>query len=186
MWLRSLTAATTIGAGVIDTMDPAFSVVLPDDTYEARALDDFIEIGGTSGNSLMVFKNPQPFVDACSTEEERVPYQPGAAAFVEAFRNNDAFEVSGATPITVDGHPGLHVTIGGKANYARCPGQALYEYTPRDCLCHFVVDQGAADSMYLVEVGPDTFMFIISPLGSVESEQPIIDSIRIPVDLPTQ
>ena len=186
MWLRSLAAATTVGAGVIDTMDPDFSVTLPDDTYEARTLDDFFEIGGSNGNSLMVFKNPQPFVDACSTEEERVPYQPGAAAFVEAFRNNDAFDVSEATPITVDGNPGLHVTIGGKANYARCPGQELYEYTPKDCLCHFVVGQGFADSMYLVEVGSDTFMFIISPLGSVESEQPIIDSIRIPVELPTQ
>src|SRR4029079_5268311 len=111
----------------------------------------------------MVFKNPQAFVDACSTDEERVPWQPGAAAFVEAFRNNDAFEVSEATPLKVDGHDALKVTISGKANYARCPDQELYESTPKECGCHFVVGPGGADTMFLVDVGGDTFMFIVSP-----------------------
>ncbi len=40
--------------------------------------------------------------------------------------------------------------------------------------------------MYLVDVGEDTFMFIISPLGSTEAEKPIIDSIRIPADIPAE
>lgn len=184
-WARSLGHATTAGAGVIDSMEPNFKITLPDDSYQARTLDDFIEIGGSSGFSLMAFKNPQPFVDACSTDEKRVPYTPGAAAFIAAFRANEAFEVSAANLLKIDGHDAVHVTIGGKANYARCPGQELYEYTPKACGCHFIVGQGDADSMYLVDVGGDTFMFIVSPFGSA-SELDAINSIRIPFTLPTQ
>jgi hypothetical protein len=184
-WVRSLADATTVGSGAVLTTDPAFAVTLPDDEYQARTtLKDFVEIAGVNG-SLMVFKNPQPFVDACSREEERVPYQPGAAAFVEAFRNNDAFEVSEATPLTVAGHRALKVTITGKANYARCPDQELYQYTPKECGCHFIVGPGGSDTMYLVEVGPDTFMFIVSPYGNWAEPQ-IIDSIQIPFQLPVQ
>lgn len=185
-WGRSLTASSNVGAGYVTTMEPTFKVVLPDGAFQARTLDDFIEIADPNGAALMVIKNPQAFVDACSTAEERVPYVPGAAAFVEAFRGNDAFEVGEATALTIDGHDALHVVIGGKADYARCPGRDLYEYTPKSCECHFVVGQGASDSMYLVDVGSDTFMFIISPQGSTESEKPIVDSIRIPASIPTQ
>ena len=77
-----------------------------------------------------------------------------------------------------------HAAVGGKANYARCPGQALYEYTPKNCVCHFIVGQGGADSMYLVEVGADTYLFIVSPIG-LATERQIIDSIQIPFQLPS-
>jgi hypothetical protein len=184
-WARSLGDSSLVGAGVVDAIEPAFKVALPDDSYETRTLTDFVEIGGTNG-SLMVFKNPQAFVDACSTDQERVPWQPGAAAFIDAFRANDAFEVSESTPLTISGHDAVHVQIGGKADYARCPGQELYEYTPKDCDCHFVVGQGYADSMYLVDVDGDTFMFIISPLGTPESERPIVESIEIPYEIPAR
>jgi hypothetical protein len=50
--------------------------------------------------------------------------------------------------------------------------------------CAFTVGQGDHDNMYLVEVGKYTFQLIISPPGSVESERPIIDLIRIPATLP--
>ncbi|HEV7809545.1 MAG TPA: hypothetical protein VGO64_03010 [Candidatus Limnocylindrales bacterium] len=183
-WVRSLVGPTSIGAGVVNTMSAAFKVVLPDKPYDTRTLDDFVEIAAPDGFSLMVFKNPQPFVDACSTAEERVAYKPGGAAFVDAFRHNDAFTVSESIPVMVDGHDAIHVTIGGKANYARCPGHELYEYTPKACNCHFIVGQGAADSMYLVDVGTDTYMFIVSPLDFA-GEPDVIASIRIPVALPT-
>jgi hypothetical protein len=182
-WVRSLAGPTTVGAGVIDLLDPDFAITLPDGTYAARTLADFVEIGSTADFGLMVFKNPQPFVDACSTEEERVPYQPGADPFIQAFRANDAFEVGPAEELTIGGHRVVNVVIGGKADYARCPGQALYEYTPKECLCHFVVGQGQADSMYLVEVDEDTFMFIVSPIDHPQ-ERAIIESLRIPFDLP--
>jgi hypothetical protein len=184
-WARSLTGPTTVGSGIVDVLDPDFAVTLPDDTYATRTLDDFVEIASQSGVALMVYKNPQPFVDACSTDEERVPYEPGADAFVAAFRANDAFDVSPTEELTVGGNRTLHVNIGGKANYARCPGEALYLYTPRECLCHFVVGQGDTDSTYLVEVGEDTFMLIVSPIGS-PSERAIIDSLRIPFELPVK
>ena len=184
-WARSLAGATSVGTGVVDTMDPDFKITLPDDAYETRTLTDFVEIGSPDGVSLMAFKNPQPFVDACSTDEERVPYTPGAAAFIEAFRNNDAFNVGPETTLTIDGHPAINVVVEGKADYARCPGQPLYEYTPQACQCHFIVGQGDADSMYLVDVDGDTFLFIISPINS-PNEREIIDSIRIPFDLPGQ
>ena len=77
------------------------------------------------------------------------------------------------------------MVIEGKADYARCPGQELYQYTPQACQCHFIVGQGDADSMYLVEVDGDTFLFIVSPINS-PNEREIIDSIRIPYQLPGQ
>jgi hypothetical protein len=184
-WVRSLVTASTVGAGVVDSMDPDFAITLPDHTYETRTLDDFVEIG-SPGLTLMAFKNPQPFVDACSTDEERVPYKPGAAAFVDAFRKNDAFVVGKSTPLRIDGHDALQVVIGGKADYARCPGVALYEYTPKACVCHFIVGQGDSDNIYLVEVGTDTFMFILSPFGPAAAQTPIISSLRIPFELPRQ
>jgi len=185
IWARSLAGPTTVGAGVVDVLDPDFAITLPDDTYATRSLDDFVEIASSEGVALLVFKNPQPFVDACSTAEERIPYQPGADAFIEAFRANDAFEVGEAEELTIGGHRAVHLVIGGKANYARCPGQDLYLYTPRLCQCHFVVGQGAADSSYLVEVGEDTFLFVVSPIDS-PNEREIIESLRIPFDLPVQ
>jgi len=184
-WARSLTGPTIVGSGVVDSLDPDFAITLPDDTYATRTLDDFVEIASQAGVALMVFKNPQPFVDACSTNQERVPYEPGADAFIATFRANDAFDVSPTEELTVGGHRTLHVNIGGKANYARCPGEALYLYTPRECLCHFVVGQGDTDSTYLIEVGEDTFMFVVSPINS-PNERAIIDSIRIPFDLPVK
>ena len=184
-WARSLVGPTTVGAGYVDSIDPMFRVTLPDDSYQTRTLADFVEIASSGELSLMVFKNPQPFVDPCSDSEERVPYQPGAAAFVDHFRKDDAFIVGNSTSLKIDGHNAVHVVIGGKDNYARCPGRDLYEYTPKACVCHFIVGPGGADSMYLVEIGPDTYMFIVSPLGT-PSEQAVIDSIRIPVELPAQ
>ena len=183
-WVRSLDDPSTIGAGAITALDPGFSIVMPDDDYQTRHLTDFVEIAGTT-YSLMVHKNPQPFADPCSTAEERVPYQPGAQAFVDFFKGNDAYDVTDIAPLTISGHDALHATVGGKANYARCPDQALYEYTPKNCACHFIVGPGGADSMYLVEVGSDTYLFIVSPIG-LAIEREIIDSIRIPFDLPVQ
>ncbi len=184
-WIRSLATPGSVGAGIVTTIEPNFAIALPDDNYESRTtLTDFIEIAGVDG-SLYVSKNPQLFVDACSHAEERVPYQPGAAAFVTAFRKNDAFEVGKATDMTVGGHDAIQVTVRAKANYARCPGQELYEYTPKACQCHFVLGQGDAETIYLVDVDADTLLFSISPFGS-ETERQVVDSIRIPAQLPAQ
>lgn len=182
-WGRSLLNGGSVGAGFIDSMNPPIRVTLPDDNYAARKLDDFFEIASPSGFSLMVVKNPQPFVDACSQDEARVPYQPGAAAFIQAFRNNDAFDVSPSTSLTINGNAAVHVSIGGKATVARCPGQTLYEYTPKACGCHFVVGQGDTDSMYLIDVGSDTYLFIVSPFGS-SREQAVVESIQVPAQIP--
>jgi len=182
-WGRSLLDAGSAGAGFIDSMDPPIRVTLPDNDYQARTLDDFFEIAAQNGLSLMVFKNPQPFVDPCSTDEKRVAYQPGAAAFIDAFRANEAFDVSPSTSLTINGNHAVHVDIGGRGNYARCPGQPLDEYTPKACGCHFVVGQGDTDSMYLIEVGSDTFLVIVSPFES-SNEQAVIESIRIPAQIP--
>jgi hypothetical protein len=178
-WDRTLVAPTTVGAGVVDSMSPNFSIRLPDDHYEARTLDDFIEIGAPTGFSLMVFKNPQGFVDACSTDEVRYPYTSGAAAFVEYYRQNDAFVVVEATPLTIDGHDAIHLVTKVRVEGARCPGSDLYTLTPKACDCHFL---GGDDSLYLVDVGADTFLFQLSPTVDSASELPIISTIRIPYE----
>jgi hypothetical protein len=181
-WARSLVGSSFRGAGVVDMMAPTFAVSLRDDSYEARTLDDFIEIGGSGGFSLMVFKNPQGFVDACSDQEVRYPYTPGAAAFVEYYRQNDAFTVVEATSLKIDGHDAIHLVT--KVNSGgRCPSAPLYALTPKDCNCHFL---GGDDSLYLVDVGPDTFLFQLSPTTGTTFEAPLIETIRIPYELPTQ
>jgi hypothetical protein len=185
-WVRSLVDASTVGAGMIDSMEPAFAVTLPDYSYQTRTLNDFAEIASPDGGgfSLMVFKNPVTFVDPCSTAEERNPLTPSADDFFEHFRTNDAFTVGEVTGLAIDGHRALHADVSGKDNYARCPDQPLYQYTPETCGCHFIVGPGGTDSMYVAEVDGDTFLFIVSPYGSA-SEQAVIESIRIPFELPS-
>jgi hypothetical protein len=179
-WDRTLVGSTTVGAGIVDAFDPPFAITLPNARYEARVLDDWIEIGDpVSGFSLMVFKNPQGFVDACSQDEVRYPYAPGAAAFVAYYRQNDAFTVVEATPLTIDGHSAIHLVTKVRVEGARCPGAELYALTPRACNCHFL---GGDDSLYLVDVGPDTFLFQLSPTTDAATELPIINTIRIPYE----
>lgn len=186
-WVRSLVDASIVGAGMIDSMQPAFAVTLPDYSFQTRTLDDFAEIASPEGGgfSLMVFKNPVTFVDPCSTAEERNPFTPTAESFFQHFQSNDAFTVGEVTEVQIDGHRALHADVTGKENYARCPDQPLYQYTPEACGCHFIVGPGGTDSMYVAEVDGDTFLFIVSPYQSA-SEQSVIDSIRIPFELPSQ
>ena len=182
-WARSLVGTSTRGAGVVDTMVPAFAVTLPDDTYESRNLDDFIELGGSKGTTtLLVFKNPQGFEDPCSTEEVRYPYTPGAAAFVEFYRQNPAYRVESETPIKLDGHDAIHFVVKIKSD-GPCPSSELYTWTPKACACHFL---GADDSIYLVDVGSDTFMFLLSPSPDQATETRVMDSIRIPYEIPSE
>ena len=184
-WVRSLLEPTMAGAGVVDSMDPIFAITLPNDAYEARTLDDFVEINGSNGFSLMVMKDPQGFANACN-QADRYPYAPGADALVAYFRQNDAFTVIESTPLTVDGHRAVHVVTEASSNYKPCPSQDLQMYTPKACGCHFVAGPGVRDSLYFVEVGSDTFMFELSPPVDTATEAPIIESIRIPTTLPTR
>jgi hypothetical protein len=179
-WDRTLVGPTTVGAGIVDSFDPPFAIRLPDGTYEARTLDDFIEIGRSDGFSLMVVKNPQGFVDACRTDEVRYPYTPGASAFVEYYRQNDAFTVVEASPLQIDGHDAIHLVTKVRVEGAPCPSADLYALTPKACDCHFF---GGDDSLYLVDVGPDTFLFQLSPTVDSATELPIINTIRIPYQL---
>jgi len=182
-WVRSLAGTSTRGAGIVDTMVPTFAVTLPDDTYESRALDDFIEIGGSKGTTtLLVFKNPQGFEDPCSTEQVRYPYTPGAAAFVDFYRQNPAYRVESVTPIQLGGHPAIHLVVKIKAD-GPCPSSDLYTWTPKACACHFF---GADDSIYLIDVGSDTFMFLLSPSPDQATETRVMESIRIPYQLPSE
>jgi hypothetical protein len=183
-WVRSLLEPTMAGSGVVDSMDPIFAITLPDRTYEARTLDDFVEIVGSDGSSLMVFKNLQGFANPCA-QPERYPYTAGADALVDYFRQNDAFTILETSTLTIDGHRAVHLVTEASSDYAACPDQDLLMYTPKDCDCHFVAGPGLRDSFYLVEVGSDTFMFELSPPMDAASEAPIIQSIRIPTTLPS-
>jgi hypothetical protein len=178
IWDRNLMGPTTVGAGIVDALDPTFAIRLPDARYEARTLDDFVEIADPhSAFSLIVFKNPQGFKDSCSSDQVRYPYKPGAAAFVDYYRQNDAFIVVDATPLKIDGHDATHLVTKIRVEGARCPGAELYAVTPKNCNCHFF---GGDDSIYLVNVGTDTFFFQLSPTVDAAAEMPIISTIRIP------
>ncbi len=184
-WSRSLIGSTTNGVGVVDAFDPPFSIVLPDGTYDARTLTDYVEIGSTTDVGLIAWKNPQGFTDPCS-QAERYPYTPGADALVAYFRQNPGFDVIEATPLQIDGHRAIHLVTEAKAHYAGCPGQELLLFTPKDCTCHWIAGPGGRDSYYVVEVGEDTIVFELSPVDPATDESPITKSLQIPARLPGQ
>ncbi len=178
-WSRSLVGPTHRGAGIVDTMGTTFAVSLPDDTYKSRTLDDFIEIGSSTGLTLFVLKNPQGFVDACSTDEVRYPYTPGAAAFVAYFRQNDAFTVVEASPLTIDGHNAIHLVTKVKTDGARCPGTDLYAFTPKRATAISSAPTTASiSSMW----GP-TRSCSWCRTSTSATALPVIDSIRIPYEV---
>jgi len=177
-WDRTLTAPTTVGAGMVDSIEPNFAVSLPPGKYEARMLTDFIDIEATDRDFGMdVMKNPQGFVDACSPDQVRYPYTPGAAALVDYFRQNHAFVVVSTTPLTIDGHDAIHLVINRRVEGDRCPDSELYAFTPKECDCHFFAGD---DSFYLVDVGQDLFLFQLALKPDFSLDLPIIQSIRIP------
>jgi hypothetical protein len=186
-WVRSLTAPASRGSGLVDAFDPWFTIALPDRAYEPRQLDDFVEIASPDGTSLMAWKNPQGFADPCS-QASRYPWAPGADALVAYFRQNPAFTVLEATGLQIDGHRAIHLVIEGTTgpDAVSCPGDELLLFTPKGCDCHFVSGPGVRESFYLVEVDGDTIALEISPVGTTESERPVIGSIRIPAVLPSQ
>jgi hypothetical protein len=186
-WVRSLTAPASRGSGLVDAFDPWFTIALPDKPYEPRRLDDFVEIASPDGTSLMAWKNPQGFADPCS-QANRYPWAPGADALVAYFRQNPAYSVLEATELQIDGHRAVHLVLEGKTgpDAVSCPGDELLLFTPKGCDCHFISGPGVRESFYLVEVGGDTIALELSPVGTTESEQPVIDSLRIPAVLPSQ
>ena len=186
-WVRSLTAPASRGSGLVDAFDPWFTIALPDKAYEPRQLDDFVEIASPDGTSLMAWKNPQGFADPCS-QANRYPWAPGADALVAYFRQNPAFTVLEATGLQIDGHRAIHLVVEGSTgpDAVGCPGGELLLFTPKGCDCHFVSGPGVRESFYLVEVDGDTIALEISPVGTTASEQPVIESIRIPAVLPSR
>jgi hypothetical protein len=183
-WVRSLVGTTSVGAGVVDAFDPIFSIVMPDDMYQPRVLQDYVEVAGTR-TSIAVWKNPQGFASACS-QAERYPYTPGADAFAAYLAQNDAFTIIESTPMTIDGHHAVHVVIEGKKGYAPCPGQDLMTWTPRDLDGHWILSPGDRDGVYLIDVGNDTVMIAIYPTVTTASDKPIVATTRIPASLPEQ
>jgi hypothetical protein len=183
-WGRSLAASTSLGSGYVATMSTPFFVKLPDQDLSARSLQDMIEIGGPGGFSLMAFRNPQGFVDACSDKEQRVPYVPGAKAFADFLQHNRVLTTVSRDELTIDGNHAIHiVTLDKPDPCPQVPQDGLYLWTPKDCVCHFV---GGHDSLYLVDLpNGDTMMFEVSPVDENSTvERDVIGSLRIPVQPP--
>jgi hypothetical protein len=186
-WGRSLVGSTSRGSGFANSMTPMFSVALPDQNLSSRTLDDWIEVGGPGGFALSAFKNPQGFADACSTDEVRVPFVPGAAAFADFLEHNPSLVTQSREAVTVGGLPAIHiVTDVNRGASAPCaePPDGLYLWTAKACNCHVV---GGQDSLYIVDLpSGDTMMFEVSPVDATNPvERQIIDSIRIPADVPS-
>ena len=187
-WGRSLLGATSRGAGFVDSMDPPFSIALPDQALSARTLDDFVEIGGENGFSLGVFKNPQGFADPCSTTRERRPYSPGADSYADFLEHSPVLDTLSREVVTVAGHRAVHIVTIGKTEGAPCdpPPLGYYIWTPKACDCYFVTGPDTKDSQYLIEIGDDTYLFIVAPPDAGgQREQAIYDSLRIPAELPS-
>lgn len=179
-WVRSLIGSTRIGAGIVDAFEPFFSVVLPDASYGARSLNDWVSIESSNHVSLSAWKNPVGFADPC--EQTRVPYVPGAAAIVAHLEANRYLTISDKATTTVAGLPATHLTVQG--GDSPCDDGSILLFTPVDCDCHWVTAKDVFDSFYVVDVDGDTFIFAFSAGESGASEASVIDSIRIPAEYP--
>ena len=161
-------------------------MTLPAGSYTTRPLTDAQEIYDQARDYILyAWKNPQAFVDPCSTEE-RHEWKQGAAAFLDALKRNPALENFTTEETVIGGHPALHVQFNASTDHPRCsPDHAFYEWVPRDDPAgYWWLSAGDKDGLYLVDHPDATMMFQVLPIGDA-SEEEVIASIRFLDGLPT-
>jgi hypothetical protein len=184
-WTRTHTGASDGGTAVVPGVGPLFEVTLPAGAYTTRPLTDAQEIYDQARDYILyAWKNPQGFASACSLAE-RYRWTPGAQAFVDYIRQNDAFENVKSEATTVGGYPALHVTFDSVDSYPACPGaEWLEQLVPKNAPDGgWHIGFGESDSYYVVDHPDATVLFQVLPIDAT-AEGEVIPTIRFLDSLP--
>lgn len=187
-WTHSHVGLSAGGPGVITGVGPLVQVALPAGEYATRPLIDAQEVYDEAQDLLFyAFRDPQAFADPCSTEE-RIPWEAGAQAFVDALARNPAMEEVVTTPMEIGGFPALRVTTGARADYPACTPEPhpFYQWVPKaDPNGSWWLEAGAPDEFYLVDHPDATLLLQVLPVGSPLTAG-IIGSVAFPEGLAPQ
>jgi hypothetical protein len=185
-WTRWLGTVNEGGRGVVTAFAPMFELELPRAHYAAASGTDGATIDGGS-RSFVAVKNPRGVSDPCrATPGAPLQIAPNAAAFLAYLRTLPGFDVQTA-PFTIDGRPGVRVTI-PVAKSAACQATGrVFEWTdgtPGNL--GWFIRQGDTDVLYLVNVGKD--VYLLQWLGdgvTAAEEQQVLSTIHFIDALPT-
>ena len=180
-WTRTHTFFSDGGTAVVPGVGPLFQVTLPSGSYQTRTITDAQEIYDTARDYiLLAWKNPQGFASACSLAE-RYPWTPGAQAFVDYIRQNDAFTNVRTENVTVGGFPAIHLQFDSVDSYAACPGaEWLEQLVPKDATeGGWHIGFGEPDDYWVVDHPDATVLFQVLPVGDASAEE-VIGSIVFP------
>jgi hypothetical protein len=184
-WVRSLGMPNTGGPGVVDAFDPLFTVDLPAGSYTTeRSADHLTVVQAVPELQFLAWKNPQGWNDPCDLSKGRYPIEPGAAAFVDYFRQLQGFTVDSTNELVVDGHHAVRLVVHANPDVA-CSRPWEFQPKAETGTQTWFLSPGVTDSLVLVELADDTtLMFEVLPAPNGLEDQ-VIGSIRFLDRLPS-
>ena len=193
-WTRVFTTGFTGGRAVGVDFDPMFMITLPAADYEVTVAGrDALAVepaAGRSGPGIFVAtRNPAGFAEPCSeTGGAKIPLAPTADAFASYLDSLPGFTVQRSS-VEIGGRPAVHLTVPTTIS-ADCqrPDHRVIEWSTSDPSfpTHCVLGQGeVTDSIYLVEVGGDLYLFQwLTPTLQPEAEMAVLSTIQFIDTLP--
>jgi hypothetical protein len=167
-WTRAFTSGFVGGRAVAIDFDPMFMVTLPAGAYSVTVsgTDALMVEGlkdGDAPGAFVATRNPAGYSDPCSeTGGSKIPLAHTVDAFAAYIDSLPGFSVQRSN-VTIGGYPAVHLTVPTKIT-ADCPraDHRVIEWSTSDPTfqVHWILGQGdATDSIYLVEVGSDLYLF---------------------------
>lgn len=184
-WTRVFTNGFKGGRAVATDFDPMFMVTLPTGAYDVTvAGKDALMVESPTGAAPGIFvatRNPAGFSDPCSeTGGEKVLLAHTADAFATYIDSLPGFTVQ-RSDVTIDGRPAVHLSVPTTIT-ADCPraDHRVIEWSTSDPAFswHIFLGQGDSDSIYLVEVGGDLYLFQwLTPTLNADAEMQVLSTV---------
>lgn len=193
-WTRVFTNGFRGGRAVAIDFDPMFMITLPAGAYDVTvAGKDALMVESPTGNAPGIFvatRNPAGFSDPCSvTGGDKVPLAHTIDAFATYMDSLPGFTVQ-RSDVTIGGLPAVHLTVPTTIT-PDCPDRnhQVIEWSTSDPTFrnHWVLGQGeVTDSMYLVEVGTDLYLFQwLRPTVDERAEMSVLSTITFIDTIPS-
>ena len=193
-WTRAFTDGFKGGRAVAIDFDPMFMVTLPTGKYSVTVAgkDALMVEGlkdGDAPGAFVATRNPAGYSDPCSeTGGAKVPLAHTVDAFASYMDSLPGFSVQRSN-VTIGGHAAVHLTVPTKIT-ADCPrtDHRVIEWSTSDPTfqVHWILGQGdATDSMYLVEVGSDLYLFQwLTPTVDEKVEMGVLSTLQFIDSIP--
>ena len=187
-WTRAFTSGFVGGRAVAIDFDPMFMVTLPAGAYDVSVFgrDALMVESPTEGGApgmLVATRNPAGYSEPCSeTGGSKLPLAHTVDAFAAYMASLPGFTVQ-RTDVEIGGLPAVHLTVPTKitADCARADHRVL-EWSTSDPTfpVHWQLGQGdVTDTIYLVEVGADQYLFQwLTPTLQPEAEMSVLSTLE--------